>query len=424
MKFYSTSNRDHSLSFSQAVLQGLAPDRGLYFPSAIPELSAAQWSDILQCNIAEMGALLMAPYTDGELTSCELLQIFDEVFNFEIPLVDINSDISTLELFHGPTGAFKDVGARFLSRVMSRFSDEKLTILVATSGDTGSAVANGFLGLENIDVVILYPKGKTSKLQEQQLTTLGQNIRALEVEGTFDDCQDMVKSAFLDKEIQAQRPLSSANSINLARWIPQGIYFAWALAQSENENPVIAVPSGNFGNLASGMLMQKMGMPVGRFIAATNLNDSVPRFLKGSEYKAKSSMSTISNAMDVGDPSNFIRMVHLSGGEEELRQNLTGYSCGDTTTREWIRHCYKNFNYVCDPHGAIGYGALRSNLNIREHGIFMETAHPAKFGDVVEPTLAIELEVPERLKECLNKQKEALLIPASSAALKEYFLSR
>ncbi|MGB0424567.1 MAG: threonine synthase, partial [Flavobacteriales bacterium] len=317
-----------------------------------------------------------------------------------------------------------DVGARFLSRVMARFTDKKLTVLVATSGDTGSAVANGFLGLENIDVVILYPSGKISKLQEKQLTTLGQNIRALEVKGTFDDCQDMVKSAFLDDSIQSQRPLSSANSINLARWMPQGIYFAWAVAQSEKENPVIAVPSGNFGNLASGMLMEKMGMPVTRFIAATNLNDAVPRFLKGEEYTTQTSVSTISNAMDVGDPSNFIRMVHLSGNEQELRNQLTGYACDDTTTREWMRRCYQNFNYVCDPHGAIGYGALRSNLNVREHGIFMETAHPAKFGDVVEPTLNIKVEVPSRLQDCLSKKKEATLIEASTKALKEYLLSR
>ena len=424
MKFYSTSDKSHSLRFSEAVLRGLAPDRGLYFPSNIPVLNASYWNDILQCNIAEMGAILMAPYTEGELTGCELLSIFDEVFNFDIPLVDINSDITTLELFHGPTGAFKDVGARFLSRVMSKFSNDKLTVLVATSGDTGSAVANGFLGLENIDVVILYPSGKISKLQEKQLTTLGQNIEALEVQGTFDDCQNMVKSAFLDDDIQNKHPLSSANSINLARWMPQGIYFAWAIAQAEKENPVIAVPSGNFGNLASGMLMQKMGMPVGRFIAATNLNDSVPKFLKGEKYTAKSSVSTISNAMDVGDPSNFIRMVHLQTSEDGLRNNLSGYSCDDTVTREWMRHCYQNFKYVCDPHGAIGYGALRTNLNVREHGIFMETAHPAKFADVVEPSLNIHIDIPERLKACLEKEKHSTIIPATSEALKSYLLSR
>lgn len=403
-------------------MRGLAPDRGLYFPEVVPKFPEEKWEDILQCSLPEMGAILMSPYIQDELNCQEALAIFDEVFNFDIPLVQVNRNIHSLELFHGPTAAFKDVGARFLSRVMSRFLDKKMTVLVATSGDTGSAVANGFLGVENIDVVLLYPSGRISEIQEKQLTTLGQNITALEVKGSFDQCQDMVKTLFLDEEAQSKRPLTSANSINLARWMPQGIYYAWALAQLEAEKPVIAVPSGNFGNLAAGMLMERMGMPVERFIAATNANDIVPKFLAGEPYTPKASLATISNAMDVGDPSNFVRMEHLLGGQEGLRKFMNGFSCNDLETREWLKRCFEEEGYLCDPHGAIGYGALKTQLQAHETGIFLETAHPAKFGDVVEPVIGQEVTIPERLAKCMREEKNSIVIEPTAEALKDFLL--
>lgn len=423
MKYYSTQNKKLVSGFREAVLSGLAPDEGLWFPQLIPQLNAGKWKELKEASLPELGIELMRPFVADVFSEAELEEIVKGTFSFEIPLVPVHDNVSTLELFHGPTCAFKDVGARFLSRTISKLSREPRTILVATSGDTGSAVANGFLGVEGAQVVLLYPKGRISHLQEQQLTTLGQNISALEVEGSFDDCQDMVKKAFLDADLTGCN-LTSANSINLARWIPQGIYHAWGALQADHPEAVFAVPSGNFGNLASGLLMYRMGMPVKRFIAATNANNIVPHYLESGQYEPKPSVATISNAMDVGNPSNFVRMLALFEDQEQSLQDVvSGFSLSDDETRKVIAKVQKKHGYTCDPHGAVAYAALEEQLDPSELGVFFETAHPAKFGDVVDPVIGEEVSIPERLAKYLTLEKQSIEMAADYSLFKDFLHS-
>ena len=429
MQFSSLSDSNIKRSFAEAVVEGLAPDRGLYFPDYIPELPEAFWFSYEDKNPWDLGAEMLAPYTEGCLTKEELREILRDVLNFPIPLHEIERGVFSLELFHGPTSAFKDVGARFLSRVLSRITNLRLTILVATSGDTGSAVANGFLGVPNIDVVILYPSGRISKIQEQQLTTAGSNIVALEVEGSFDQCQEMVKSAFLDSSLQSVRALTSANSINIARWMPQSIYYAWATYQL-GKPAVFSVPSGNFGNIAAGLLAAKMGMPVAGFVAATNANDGMEKYLSAdcvTDFEPRQSVSTMSNAMDVGDPSNRPRVEALYDNDlAKMRDELFGYSLDDAGTSEVMATLSDKSNYLVCPHTAVGYAGLKSyqsKFGNADPGVVLATAHPAKFGELVEGVTHITPEVPLHLKECLSKQKQSIVISPTYEALKTYLLS-
>ena len=429
MQFSSLSNSKLKRSFAEAVVEGLAPDRGLYFPDSIPVLPQEFWLSSEDRNSWDIGAEMLAPYTEGCIDKDELREILKDVLNFPIPLHEIEKGVFSLELFHGPTAAFKDVGARFLSRVLSRITDRRLTVLVATSGDTGSAVANGFLGVPNIDVVILYPSGRISKIQEQQLTTAGQNIVALEVEGSFDQCQTMVKTAFLDTSLQSERPLTSANSINIARWMPQSIYYAWATYQL-GKPAVFSVPSGNFGNIAAGLLAAKMGMPVAGFVAATNANDGMEKYLSvdcDSSFEPRPSVSTMSNAMDVGDPSNRPRVEALFENDlVKMRNELIGFSLDDAGTSKVMSELSENSNYLVCPHTAVGYAGLKSyqsEFGNSDPGIVLSTAHPAKFGELVEGATHITPEVPPHLKDCLSKLKQSTVIAPNYEALKTYLLS-
>lgn len=360
MKYYSLNNKNNTANFKQAVIRGIAPDKGLYFPEKIEPLDAQFFKNIGSYSKEEIGVIALQQFVGKQITKNDLQEILGKVLDFDFPVVPIEKNIGTLELFHGPTMAFKDVGARFMAQCLGHFSDyanKEVTVLVATSGDTGGAVANGFLGVKGVKVVILYPSGKVSDIQEKQLTTLGQNISALEVEGTFDDCQKMVKTAFLDHDIYAKKQLTSANSINVARWLPQLLYFLFAYQQVKDQHPNItfAIPSGNFGNICAGMVAQKLGMPVTHFVAATNINDTVPRFLQNGKYAPKKSAATISNAMDVGDPSNFVRIRTLYQNDLELLQkNLSAFAFTDAQTKVAMQHLYQNSNYIADPHGAVG----------------------------------------------------------------------
>lgn len=419
MKYYSLNNPAEKINFANAVIAGIAPDRGLYFPENIPQLPSGFIAEIPHLSIQEMAYTAMAPFVEKELPKATLESILATTLDFDFPVVPINESIGSLELFHGPTLAFKDVGARFMAQCLGYFnrqeSSRNVTVLVATSGDTGGAVANGFLGVEGIDVVILYPKGKVSKVQEQQLTTLGQNITALEVDGVFDDCQDMVKTAFLDKEITTARQLTSANSINIARWLPQMLYYFIAYKQlaERDQRLVFSVPSGNFGNICAGMMGQKMGLPIDHFIAATNINDAVPTYLETGDYKAVKTTPTISNAMDVGDPSNFVRIQKIYGNSfTQLSDHLSGYRFTDQETRNGMKEIYTSSNYIAEPHGAVGYLGLKDYLtkHPEKYGVFLETAHPVKFLDTVEETLAIEVPMPDRIQALLAKEKKSIAI--------------
>ena len=429
MQFSSLSDSNLKRSFAEAVVEGLAPDRGLYFPDSIPELPEEFWLSHEDKNSWDIGAEMLAPYTEGCITKKELREILRDVLNFPIPLHEIESGVFSLELFHGPTSAFKDVGARFLSRVLSRITNRRLTVLVATSGDTGSAVANGFLGVPNIDVVILYPSGRISEIQEQQLTTAGQNIVALEVEGSFDQCQAMVKSAFLDSSLQSERALTSANSINIARWMPQSIYYAWATYQL-GRPAVFSVPSGNLGNIAAGLLAAKMGMPVVGFVAATNANDGMEKYLSKdckSDFEPRQSVSTMSNAMDVGDPSNRPRVEALYNNDlAKMRDELFGYTLDDEGTSKVMSKLSDKSNYLVCPHTAVGYAGLKSyqsKFGNSDPGVVLATAHPAKFGDLVEGATHITPDMPAHLKDCLSRQKKSTVISPNYEALKTYLLS-
>ncbi len=416
MNYYSLNKKSPNVSFQEAVVNGLAPDRGLYFPENITPLPKDFIDNIGNYSNEEIAYEAIKQFVGDEIPTEILKEIISETLSFDFPVVEIEENVSTLELFHGPTMAFKDVGARFMARCLGYFNrnnDNEVTVLVATSGDTGGAVADGFLGVKGVDVVILYPSGKVSDIQEKQLTTLGQNITALEVDGVFDDCQDMVKTAFLDNEINPI--LTSANSINVARWLPQMFYFFFAYKQvyKQQKEVVFSVPSGNFGNICAGIMAQKLGLPVKHFVASTNINDTVPNYLINGLYEPKPSKATISNAMDVGNPSNFIRIQELFANNiEALKNTFSSFSFTDNETREAMELIYKKNSYVADPHGAVGYLGSKEyqKENPNDLCIFLETAHPVKFLDVVENTLKIKVAIPEQIKSIINKEKSAIKI--------------
>ncbi|GGZ69114.1 threonine synthase [Algibacter mikhailovii] len=418
MNYFSLNHKAPNTTFKNAVIKGLAPDKGLYFPETITPLPKSFFDNIDNLSYSEIGFEAIKQFIAPEIPEDVLKTIVEETLSFDFPVVKLNEHISTLELFHGPTMAFKDVGARFMARCLGYFNidnEEEVTVLVATSGDTGGAVANGFLGVKGVNVVILYPSGKVSDIQEKQLTTLGQNIKALEVNGTFDDCQAMVKTAFLDESLTSHMQLTSANSINVARWLPQLFYFMFAYKQlhKQYEDIVFSVPSGNFGNVCAGMMAQQLGLPIKHFIASNNVNNVVTRYLISQLYEPKPSIQTISNAMDVGAPSNFIRIQEIYKNTfESLKANLSSYSFTDDETREAMLEIYNNYNYVADPHGAVGYLGCQSYLqeNNNAHTVFLETAHPTKFLDVVEDVIKEEQPLPEQIQEVMGKEKEATTI--------------
>lgn len=432
MSFYSTNKQTPLVSLKEAVVKGLADDNGLFMPSRIPQLPASFFGQIENKSLAEISLEVASTLLKDEISKEELRPIVEESMNFEIPVVPVHDSIYALELFHGPTHAFKDVGARFMARLLAHFtrgSQQQITVLVATSGDTGSAVAAGFLDVPGIQVVILYPSGKVSDIQEKQLTTLGSNITALEIDGTFDDCQYLVKKAFLDKELNQKLQLTSANSINIARLVPQSFYYHYAYAQvkAQGKEVVFATPSGNYGNLTGGMLAKRMGLPVHKFLAATNRNDIVPAYLQTGHFIPRPSEHTISNAMDVGNPSNFARLMDLFGNSlEDIRQDIVGYHFSDEETRQLMQQVYQQYGYILDPHGAIGYGALRDYLKDKPNltGIFLETAHPAKFIDVVEDTIPVKVSIPSNLQQAMDKQKTSITMAADYEALKNFLVSR
>ncbi len=429
MNFYSLNKQAPQVSFKDAVIQGIAPDKGLYFPECISPLPPSFFEKIQELSNQEIAFNAIHQFVSDDIPNEKLRGILTNVLDFDFPVVEIEENVATLELFHGPTMAFKDVGARFMANCLGYFSGgemKEVTVLVATSGDTGGAVANGFLGVKGVNVVILYPSGKVSDIQERQLTTLDQNITALEVDGTFDDCQKMVKTAFLDEELLHNMQLTSANSINVARWLPQLFYFLFAYKQAASfgKEIVFSVPSGNFGNICAGMVAQKLGMPVKHFIAATNSNDTVPEFMKTGKYLPKPSTATISNAMDVGDPSNFIRIRHLCNDDfENLKQKLFSFTFSDAETKEAMKSIYKNSNYIADPHGAVGYLGLKKYQEAHSdtYGIFLETAHPVKFLDVVEKTIKEKLPIPPQIQKVMKREKKSISI-ATYSNLKDFLL--
>lgn len=430
MNYYSLNKAAPNVDFREATIRGQAPDKGLYFPETIPVLDPLLVSGIDKLSKEELSFRVMLPYVGKTIDQEILYTIVSETIHFIFPLVPVTNDIFSLELFHGPTLAFKDVGARFMSRCLGYFSqknERKITVLVATSGDTGGAVANGFLGVEGVEVVILYPSGKVSPVQELQLTTCGHNITALEVAGSFDDCQSMVKDAFMDSDLAKKLQLTSANSINVARWLPQQLYYFFAYQQwkQKDQPPVIAVPSGNFGNLCAGLLAYISGLPVQHFIAACNANDAVPSYLRSGSYVAKTAVPTISNAMDVGSPSNFIRILELfQNNYQHMVQKISGYTVTDEQTRQTISEVYKAHDYILDPHGAIGYYALQQYLKDHpgERGVFLETAHPVKFPETVEAMTGKTIAVPGSAQELFSKEKHSVKMKASFAELKEWLL--
>lgn len=415
MQYYSLHHKSPKTTFRKAVIEGLAKDRGIYFPDEITPLSTDFFENISDYTNHEIAFKVIEQFVGNEIPEDILKEIIKNTLTFDFPIVEVTKNIASLELFHGPTMAFKDVGAKFMAQCLEYFNknnNEEVTVLVATSGDTGGAVANGFLDAKGVNVVILYPSGKVSDIQEKQLTTLGKNITALEVDGVFDDCQEMVKTAFLDDEIS--RKLTSANSINIARWLPQMFYFFFAYKElhQKKKEIVFSVPSGNFGNICAGIMAQKLGLPVKHFVASTNINDTVPNFLESGVYEPKPSKATISNAMDVGNPSNFIRIRELFNNDlENLKSTFSSYSFSDDETREKMQDIYNISGYVSDPHGAVGYlGLEKYNLNENEYGVFLETAHPVKFLDVVESTLPVKVEIPQQIKKVIDKEKVALKI--------------
>lgn len=471
MQYYSLQKQSHNVDFRTAAITGQAPDKGLYFPMEIPKFTAAQIENFKTLDKACLAFEVMRPYVGGTIDDATLKNICAETINFDFPLVPITDTISSLELFHGPTLAFKDVGARFMSRCLGYFSkqaraenaaannhksleektqDEKpSTVLVATSGDTGGAVANGFLGVVGVDVIILYPKGKVSPIQELQLTTLGQNITALEVDGSFDDCQAIVKEAFMDGELNTAYNLTSANSINLARWLPQQLYyfFAWqqwvAKYQDADGNypPMhIVVPSGNFGNICAGMIAKESGLPLGHFVAACNANDVVTRYMTTEKYEVKPSVVTISNAMDVGNPSNFVRILEMMQNNFTTLSNaLSSYSITDADTKATIARVYKTNNYILDPHGAVAFIAAEKFLSeqqvknntkattedaINAGAIILETAHPVKFPEVVEEAIGQALSIPASVQNLFEKEKVSIPLAPNYTAFKNWMLNK
>lgn len=431
MKYYSTNRKSEAVSFKEATIKGQAPDKGLYFPETIPHINAAFVNSIREFSNEEIAYKVISPYVNNEIPKGKLRQIVSETVNFPIPLVKVNENISSLELFHGPTLAFKDIGARFMSRCLGYFvqgDTRKVTVLVATSGDTGGAVANGFYDVDGVEVVILYPSGKVSPVQEKQLTALGKNIHALEVVGTFDDCQQMVKQVFADKELTEKKFLTSANSINVARWLPQQFYYFFAYKQwaDKNNPPVISVPSGNFGNICAGILAMQSGLPVKHFIAACNVNDILSDYLQTQELKPKQAVATLSNAMDVGNPSNFVRILEIFNHKfPELKNKLLSYSITDDETIATIKEVYDQHNYLLDPHGAVGYLALKRYLadHPGENGIFLETAHPVKFPGAVEKITGKTIEAPDSVQAIMRSEKKSTQIEAEYEALRDFLMA-
>ncbi len=459
MYYYSTNHTAARATLRDAVVRGLAEDRGLYMPEVIKQLPASFWDEIGELSFQDVAYRVADAFFGEDVEADALRKIVNDTLAFDCPVVKVEDNIYALELFHGPTLAFKDVGARFMARLLRYFAPadggSKVNVLVATSGDTGSAVANGFLGVEGIHVYVLYPKGKVSPIQECQFTTLGQNITAIEVDGVFDDCQALVKSAFMDKELNAHMRLTSANSINVARFLPQAFYYFWAYAQLTKLNAgtafnlVTCVPSGNFGNICSSLFGHVMGLPVKRFIAANNANSVFYEYLQSGEYRPRPSVQTIANAMDVGDPSNFARILDLYNREDVLKQLgfavlpqpqehhsprpnrggvrggasfISGATYSDDQIAETMRDCYARTGYILDPHGACGYRALKEQLQPDEIGIFLETAHPAKFKDTVDRILAIDLPIPEKLQAFMRGTKQSVPLPKDFSAFKAFLM--
>ncbi len=430
MMYYSTNGQSLKVDFKQATINGQAPDKGLYFPEHIQQLPEDFIADIRNTSEEDIAFRVISPYVSDTIPQIELKQIVRDTINFPFPLVSVQDDIYALELYHGPTLAFKDVGARFMSRCLGYFlknDDKKVTVLVATSGDTGGAVAHGFLNVEGVEVVILYPTGKVSLVQEQQLTTLGNNIRAIEIDGSFDDCQALVKQAFADKQLNEYIFLTSANSINVARWLPQQFYYFFAYKQwLQKVLPVFSVPSGNFGNICAGLLANYSGLPVKHFVAACNANDVVPQYLQTQQYSPKQSVSTISNAMDVANPSNFARILELFQHTfSNVKDKISSYSFSDVETKTALKEVYTNHNYLMDPHGAVGYLGLKKYIfeSGCKAGIFLETAHPVKFYDVVEPIISQQVPVPSAIESLMKKDKISTKMSAGYEELKSLLLS-
>ena len=429
MRYYSLNKQAPTVDFQAATIAGQAPDGGLYFPAQIPRFSSNLLNNLRTMPRAKVAFEVIQPYVGDTIPAEVLRRICAETVDFEFPLVPVTERIAALELFHGPTLAFKDVGARFMSRCLGYFSRQQaapITVLVATSGDTGGAVADGFLGVEGVEVIILYPAGKVSPLQELQLTTLGQNITALEVRGNFDDCQRLVKQAFLDPLVTKQRQLTSANSINVARWLPQQFYYCYALQQwTQKSPPVVAVPSGNFGNICAGLLAHASGLPIGHFVAACNANSAVADYLRTGTFTARQAVVTLSNAMDVGNPSNFGRILELFGQRHaDISRLISGAVVSDEQTTATIGRVHQETGYLLDPHGAVAWWALEEYL--REHpteqGIFLETAHPVKFPEVVEPVIGATIPVPTAVRGLLSRVKQSVVLEPEYAALQEFLL--
>ena len=429
MLYHSTHKKVFGVSLQDAVVKGLADDKGLFMPDQIKQLPHSFFETIDNSSFQEIAYVVADAFFGEDVDADSLKRIVKEALDFDIPLVQVDESCYSLELFHGPTLAFKDVGARFMSRLLAYFIQKKsqtdVKVLVATSGDTGSAVANGFLGVPGIQVYVLYPKGLVSAIQEAQFTTLGQNITALEVDGTFDDCQRLVKSAFMDGELNERLNLTSANSINVARFLPQAFYYFYAYAQLKKigkaDNVVVAVPSGNFGNLTAGLFAKRMGLPIKRFIAANNRNDIFLSYLNTGNYEPRKSVSTIANAMDVGDPSNFARILDLYGASHDaIKHDITGFAYTDEQISSTMKSCLHNHNYLLDPHGACAYQALKDGLSSNEVGVFLETAHPAKFKETVEKIIDTEVFVPAKLQAFMDGQKSTVSINSDFESFKTF----
>ena len=437
MRYYSTNKQAPVATLEKAVVKGLAEDRGLYMPENIKRLPASFFDQIEKKTFQEIAYTVADAFFGEDVEAEALKKIVYDTLAFDCPVVPVTDRIYSLELFHGPTLAFKDVGARFMARLLQYFIRQETTdtrpvnVLVATSGDTGSAVANGFLGVDGIHVYVLYPKGKVSKIQESQFTTLGRNITAIEVDGVFDDCQTLVKNAFMDEEVNDHLRLTSANSINVARFLPQAFYYFNAYARIKETHgeeaarqTVMCVPSGNFGNICSALFGRKMGLPVKRFIAANNANDIFYQYLQTGIYTPKASRQTIANAMDVGDPSNFARIYDLHhGNHQEITSYISGASYTDEQIRETMRTCFEENNYILDPHGACGYRALSEQLHTSEIGVFCETAHPAKFKETVETAIGVPVAIPDRLAAFMQGEKQSIPMPKDFPAFKEFLMN-
>ena len=431
MKYYSTNGKAPLATLHEAVVKGLAGDRGLYMPESIKKLPQSFFDNIERLSFQELSYVVAQAFFGDDVNEEDLKRIVYDTLSFDCPVAQVTDSIYSLELFHGPTLAFKDVGARFMARLLQYFirqeGREQVNVLVATSGDTGSAVANGFLGVDGIHVYVLYPKGKVSKIQESKFTTLGKNITAVEVDGVFDDCQALVKSAFMGEELNKHMKLTSANSINVARFLPQAFYYFNAYARmkelGKSENMVVCVPSGNFGNITAALFGHRMGLPVKRFIAANNANDIFYNYLQTGKYEPKASRQTIANAMDVGDPSNFARIYDLYHGDHALVSSLiSGATYSDDQIRDTMRKCFSDNKYILDPHGACGFRALSEQLQAGEYGVFCETAHPAKFKETVEATIGAEVEIPERLAAFMKGKKQSVEMAKDFSSFKDFLM--